>query len=190
MVPKGNRFLPSLELIQIINLYKQEQNAKAKIRLQACIERKKGRTLDQISEKVHYPLTTVGDWLRRMHKQGIERRYSIKQTGRPAWLNKKQKKELKSVLDKSPEKEGIPFRIWTTKCMAYYISEKYNVLYKLRNLEYLVHELGFNFKKPRQEHKKANKEAQEKFKKKFEKRLGPTWKLGGKSYSLMKASSQ
>ena len=190
MVPKGNNFLPNLDLNQIINLYKQEENAKAKIRLQACIERKKGETLDQISEKVHYPLTTVGDWLRRMHKQGIVRRYNIKQTGRPAWLSKKQKEELKSVLEKSPEKQGIPFRIWTIKCMAYYISEKYNVIYKIRNIELLVHKLGFNFKKPRQEHIKANKEAQEKFKKKFEKSFGPTWKLDGKSYSLTKASSQ
>ena len=34
MVPKGNEFLPNLELSQIMGLYKQEQNAKAKIRLQ------------------------------------------------------------------------------------------------------------------------------------------------------------
>ena len=190
MISKGNDFLPNLELSQIISLYKQEQNAKAKIRLQACIERKQGKTLEQISEKVHYPLTTVGDWLRRMHEQGIERRYNIKQTGRPAWLSKKQKKELKKVLAESPEKQGIPFRIWTIKGLAYYVSKEYNVVYKLRNLEYLVHELGFNFKKPRQEHMKANKEAQEKFKKKFEKKLVPTWKLSGKSYSLTKASSQ
>ena len=190
MISKGNDFLPNLELSQIISLYKQEQNAKAKIRLQACIERKQGKTLEQISEKVHYPLTTVGDWLRRMHEQGIERMYNIKQTGRPAWLSKKQKKELKKVLAESPEKQGIPFRIWTIKGLAYYVSKEYNVVYKLRNLEYLVHELGFNFKKPRQEHKKANKEAQEKFKKKFEKRLGLTWKLDGRSYLLMKASSR
>lgn len=190
MVPKGNGFLPDLELNQIISSYKQEQNAKAKIRLQACIERKKGKTLEQISEKVHYPLTTVGDWLRRMHKQGIGRRYNIKQTGRPAWLNKEQKKELIKVLEEPPEKQGIPFRIWTAKSLAYYIGEQYKVVYKIRNIEILVHKLGFNFKKPRQEHKKANKEAQEKFKKKFEKILSPTWKLDGKSYSLMKASSQ
>ena len=101
MISKGNDFLPNLELSQIISLYKQEQNAKAKIRLQACIERKQGKTLEQISEKVHYPLTTVGDWLRRMHEQGIERRCNIKQTGRPAWLCKKQKHlELK----KNPQK--------------------------------------------------------------------------------------
>lgn len=189
MVPKGNGFLPDLDLNQIISLYKQEDNAKAKIRLQACIERKGSKTLEQISEKVHYPLTTVGDWLRRMHNQGIEGRYNIKQTGRPAWLSKKQKKALKKVLEKSPEKHGIPFRIWTVKGLAYYIAKQYNVIYKQRNLEYLVHQLGFNFKKPRQEHKKANKKAQKRFKKKFEKRLGHMWKLGGKSYSLMKASS-
>ena len=190
MVPKGNEFLPSMELNQIMGLYKQEKDAKAKIRLQACIERKNGKTLDQISEKVHYPLTTVGDWLRRIHEQGMGRRYSVKQTGRPAWLSKKQKEEIKSVLDEPPEKQGIPFRMWTSKCMTYYISEKYNVFYKIRNIELLVHKLGFNFKKPRQEHIKANKEAQEKFKKKFEKNLNLTWKPDGRSYSLMKASSQ
>lgn len=190
MVPKGNDFLQNLDLNQIIILYKQEQNAKGKIRLQACIERKKGKTLEQISEKVHYPLTTVGDWLRRMHKQGIKRRHNIKQTGRPAWLSKKQKKELEKDLERSPEEQGIPFRIWTTKALAYHIAERYDIIYKIRNVEGLVHKLGFNFKKPRQEHKKANKEAQEKFKKKFKKILGHTWNLDGRSYSLMKASSR
>lgn len=190
MVPKGNDFLPNLEIDQIVDLYKQEQNAKAKIRLQTCIERKMGKTLEQISEKVHYPLTTVGDWLRRMHKQGIERRHNIKQTGRPAWLSKEQKEKLRKVLQDSPEKHDIPFRIWTTKGLLYYISEKYNVAYKIRNVENLVHKLGFNFKKPRQEHRNANKKAQEEFKKKFEKKLGLILNPDGRSYSLMKASSQ
>lgn len=189
-VPKGNSFLFHTTTEEIKKLYRNEKNAKAKIRLQACLMRRQEKTLEEISDKVQYPLTTVGDWLRRIYNKGLNRRYSIKQSGRPSWLTKKQKKELKLILDKSPEKQDLPFKIWTSKLLAYFIAERYKVIYKIRRIEKLVHELGFNFKKPRQEHRNANKKLQEEFKKNFERKLGPTWKLDGPSYSLTKASSQ
>lgn len=188
VVPKGNSFLSQITIEELKSLYKNERNAKAKIRLQACILRKQGKTLEDISDKVHYPITTVGDWLRRIYNKGLKRRYSIKQTGRPAWLTQKQKKKLKNILEESPEKQNLPFRIWTTKLLAYFIAETYNVIYKIRNIEKLVHELGFNFKKPRQEHKKVNKKLQEVFKKNLNRKLSHILKMDGRSYFLTKAS--
>jgi len=189
-VQKGNSFLPNTDLEKLKELYKQESNAKAKIRLQACIMRKQGKTLEDISDKVQYPLTTVGDWLRRIHDKGLNRIFNIKQSGRPSSLKNKQKEELKSVLNESPEKQGFPFRIWTTKLLAYFIFEKYNVAYKIRRVEKMVHELGFNFKKPRQEHRLANKKLQESFKKTSERRLDHILKMDGRSYFLTKVSSK
>lgn len=187
-VQKGNDFLTSISLDELKKIYKIENNAKAKIRLQACIMRKQGKTLEEISDKVSYPLTTVGDWLRRIHDKGIERRYSIKQSGRPSNLKKNQKEELKGILEESPEKQGLPFRIWTAKLLAYFIEQRYKVAYKIRRVEKLVHELGFNFKKPRQEHRDANKKLQEAFKKTSVEKLSHISKMDGRSYFLMKAS--
>lgn len=189
-VQKGNDFLPSISLGEIKELYKQENNAKAKIRLQACVMRKQGKTLEEISDRVSYPLTTVGDWLRRMHDKGINRRHNIKQTGRPSNLKKHQKEELKLILNESPEKQGFPFRIWTAKLLAYFIEQRYMIAYKIRRVEKLVHELGFNFKKPRQEHRAANKKLQEAFKKTLPMKLDPILKMDGRSYFLTKAYSK
>lgn len=189
-VQKGNSFLHNISMEELKELYKKENNAKAKIRMQACIMRKQGKTLAEISDKVHYPLTTVGDWLRRIHDKGIERRYSIKQSGRPSSLRNNQKEELKSILGESPEKQDLPFKIWTTKLLAYFISEKYQIIYKIRRVEKLVHELGFNFKKPRQQHRQANKKLQEAFKKTSERKLSHILKMDGRSYFLTKAYSK
>ena len=185
-VPRGDIFLPDYELRSLESLYKKEENSKAKVRLQAAILRKKNRTLIEISDVVHYPFTTVGDWLRRLHTGGIERRYSKKQTGRPAWLTKQQKEELKKILDKSPKAQGLPYSIWTTKLFLYFIDQRYNVTYKLRNVEKLVHELGYSIKKARPKHHKANKKAQEDFKKKFKRRFSQDFTTDSRSFVLTK----
>ena len=93
IVPKGNDFLPLIDKEEIKKLYKEEKKGLAKIRLQACLFRKEGNTLNYISNKIEYPLTTVGDWLRRINNQGLSRRHSLKQSGRPSRLSTTQKNE-------------------------------------------------------------------------------------------------
>jgi len=185
-VPRGNLFIPDYTLNHLESLYKKEKDSKAKVRLQAAILRKKNKTLTAISDVVHYSFTTVGDWLRRLHTEGIDRRYSKKPTGRPAWLTKQQKKELGRILDKSPKEHGLPYSIWTTKLLLYFIDQKYNVTYKLRNVERMVNELGFSIKKARPQHRKANKKAQEAFKKKFKKKFNQEFTMDSRSFVLMK----
>ena len=48
-VKKGNEFLMSISLAQIEKKYNEEKNAKAKIRLQCAVLRKKGRSIPFIS---------------------------------------------------------------------------------------------------------------------------------------------
>jgi transposase len=187
-VLKGVCFLSNLTLKEVEELYKKEKNAKAKSRLQAVILRKKNKTLEEISSVVGYPLTTVGDWLRRVHNGGIQRVYSIKQMGKPSRLNKEQKKFLSEILEQPPSKVGLPYKIWTTKILAHYIVQQYGIHYKIRRIEGIVHELGFNFKKARPEHRKANKMLQDDFKKNFIIQSNPTLIVDGRSYSLTKAS--
>ena len=186
--PAGKDFLPDVTYEEIKTLYKQEHNAKAKLRLQACMMRKKGQTLEEISHALEYPLTTVGDWMRRIHQEGLHRVNSKRQTGRPAHLTLAQKEELENILEQSPVQQGLPYKVWTAPLLASFIGQQYHVQYKLRRIEQLVHEIGFNFLKARPEHKKANKKLQEDFKKKFLTRSDHTWNLDGRSYFLMRAS--
>ena len=47
---KGSNFLNGISTGKLVNLYNEEQNPKAKIRLQCAILRKKNKTQSEISE--------------------------------------------------------------------------------------------------------------------------------------------
>ncbi len=188
-MPKGERFLSDYSLVDLEILYKKEKNSKAKIRLQAAILRKKNKNLEEISAIVGYPFTTVGDWLRRINNKGIERIYSKKQVGRPTKFTKEQEDEIKKILNISPQKQELPFSVWTTKLLLYFIEIKYSISYTLRNIEKLVKKLGFSIKKARPEHIKANKELQDKFKKNFKQKFKQEFTMDSRSFVLMKSTS-
>jgi transposase len=188
-LPKGEAYLPTSSLEELKKLYRNEKNSKAKIRLLAAISRKEGESLRGIAEIIEYPFTTIRDWLVRMHTQGLERRYNRKQPGKPALITSSQKKQLKKILQKSPEKQKIPFVIWTSQLVQYIIQKLFDVVYSIRNIEKLVNQLGFVYTKPRPKHRKSNKKAQEKFKVELKKKFNITLNLDLRSFALMKPTS-
>lgn len=188
-VPRGEEFLSMCTTEELTHLYREEQDPKAKMRLLAALLRKEGMTYQDIAERIKYPLMTVADWCRRMHEEGIQRRYSVKQPGRPRKLTAEQLKELESVLSKAPIGEGLPFLFWTTKLVMYYIEKEYGVVYNFPQVRNILHRMGMTCQKPRPQHLKANKKAQEDFKKNFQKELGLLLKMDLRSSFWTKASS-
>ena len=166
-VPKGDAFLPEHTLEDLNGLYRREKDSDAKIRLLAAIYRKEGKEFGDIGCLLKYASTTVGDWLRRMHKEGIYRRYNKKSPGRPKKLTDKQLNDLKSVVLNSPQAVGFIFVMWTTKVVHEYIKETYNISYSSRQVRNILHYMGFTCVKPRPSHRKASKKAQEEFKMTF-----------------------
>jgi len=189
-VPKGEDFLPKYSKEALQDLYRKEENSKAQIRLLAALLRKEGMTLEEISKKVKYPLTTVGDWLRRIHTAGIQRRYSIKQPGRPKRITVRQEQKLKAILSQSPQEVDLPFVLWTTKLVRLFIEQRYGVSYKLRQTRNLLVHLGFSCQKPRPSHRRADKRVQEEFKKISSGESNPMLTMDMRSYFWTKASSR
>lgn len=174
----------------LIDLYHREKDAKAKIRLLAAILRKEGKTFDEIGVTVKYPLTTIRDWLSRIHGEGISRKIDIKQTGKPKKLTDDQINQLKPILLKSPQEQGFPFVLWTTKLVIQLIQKLYNISYKPLQVRRILHRLGLSCQKPRPTHKKASKKAQEEFKKTSEKEYNHMQTMDMRSYIWTKASSR
>ncbi len=172
------------------DLYHRERNTKAKIRLLAAIFRKEGKTYDEIGQTLKYPLTTIRDWLILIHIEGLSRKADIKQTGKPKRLTDEQIKKLKPILLKSPQEQGFPFIIWTTKLVIQLIQKLYNVSYKPLQVRRILHSLGLSCQKPRPTHKKASKKAQEDFKKTSGIELNHMQKMDMRSYFWTKASSR
>ena len=156
----------------------------------ATILRKEGKSLSEISSSIQKPIMTISDWLKRIEKEGLHRIYSIKQTGKPSRLSTDQLNRLKDVLQISPEKQGIPFKIWTTSLVQYMIKKLFDVLYKIRNIRKIVKKLGFSLKVPRQENIKKNKKAVEEFKKNLKEKYDITLNLDSRSSVLMKSTSR
>ena len=180
-IKKGEKYLPKYSKEELKKLYQKEKNAKAKLRLLAAILRKEGMSLDFISEYIQIPKTTVHDWLSRLESKGLDGLVDIKQPGRPSWLSEEEKEELKKVLSRSPEEQGIPFKIWTTSLVQYVINKLFGVTYKPRNVRKLMKKLGFVLKVPRHRNKKANTKAQEEFKKKLKMKYNIILNLDSKS---------
>ena len=190
ITPRGESFLPDISIDDLNDLYQKENDPIAKIRLLAAILRKEGKTLEEISLMIKHPLTTVGDWLRRLHTEGISRKNNKKRYGRPRRLTNKQIEDLKPIVFRSPQEQGFPFIIWTTKLVIQLIEQLYNVSYKPLQVRRILHRLGLSCQKPRPAHRKANKRLQEEFKKISNNKLNHLLTMDTQSYFWTKASSR
>ncbi|MEK6926820.1 MAG: winged helix-turn-helix domain-containing protein [Nanoarchaeota archaeon] len=183
---KGEEFLPNVSKFDLKKLYKKEKDSKAKLRLLATILRKEGKSLSEISSSIQKPIMTISDWLKNIETSGLNRIYNIKQTGKPSKLSEEQLKKLENILEESPEKQGIPFKMWTTQLVQYIIKKVFDVLYKMRNIRKIVKKLNFGLKVPRPENIKKNKKAVEEFKKKLRLKYNITLNLDSRSSVLTK----
>lgn len=186
---KRDQFLSNISKEELMQLYKKEKNAKAKLRLLASIQRKEGRTLDDIAYSLQKPKTTIHDWLKRMESEELKGCYDIKQKGNRSKLTLQQREELKKILDKSPQDQKIPFKLWTTTLVQYVIYKNHGISYTQSAIWKLTKKLNFTLKVPRQQHQKANKNAQEKFKIELKKKFNIMLNLDSRSFVLMKHTS-
>ena len=188
-VKKGVDFLSRVSLKEIEKFYNGEKNAKAKIRLQCAILRKKGKTIEDISEVTRKPKTTISDILNRFERKGIQAKDAVKQKGQPKRLSAKDLKELDKALSKKPIDSGLPFVVWTTKLVKYFIEKRFGVSYVLMQIHRILKKIEFSMQKQRPEHIKANKEIQQQFKKNFDEELRNLIRLDMRSSFWMKAHS-
>lgn len=188
-VKKGEVFLVDVSLDKLEKLYVNETYVKAKLRLQCAVLRKKGKSQPFISEVTGLSVTTISDILRRFEKRGAQGCYAIKQRGQTPKLKSVQKLQLKKAISRSPEEQGLPFVIWTTKLIQYFIKKKFGVTYALRYVRDLVSSLNLSIQTPRPEHVKANKKLQAKFKKNFDDKLKNLCKQDMRSSFWTKVSS-
>lgn len=188
-VKKGKDFLPKVSLKILENLYHQENNAKSKIRLQCAILRKEGKTIEEIADVSRKPKTTISDILKRFEQKGIFAKDAIKQKGQPKKLSTKDIKLLERTLSKKPIASGLPFVVWTTKLVRYFIEKRFGVSYVLMQIHRILQKINFSMQKQRPEHIRANKEIQRRFKKNFDEELKILIQTDMRSSFWMKAHS-
>ena len=188
-VTKGNSFLSDFSLKNLEDRYASETNVKAKIRLQCAVLRKKGKSMPFIAEVIGKRESTVSDILRRFDSRGITGCYAIKQKGQPQKLTTAERLKLKKSLNKSPQEQGLPFVIWTTKLVAYFIKHTFKKEIVNRQVQRIIKSFNMSIQKQRPEHIKANKKLQAEFKKNFDEELRNLCRQDMRSPFWTKASS-
>lgn len=164
---KGEDFLPEVTLYKLKRLYKQEKKTKPKLRLLCAMHRKEGKTIDAIVGAMRLPRRTVHGWLQRFEERGVTAKDSIKQSGRPPVLSRKQMRQLITDLERGPpnNKSGL----WSTKEVRNLIRKKYRVKFVSQHVYRILISLGFSIQRPRKRHYKRASDAEiKRFKKKHD----------------------
>ncbi|MEM2759859.1 MAG: helix-turn-helix domain-containing protein [Nitrososphaerales archaeon] len=98
IIPSGREFMKEVSMHQLKDLYRKEKNANAKLRLLAAMMRKDGKGFPEIAEHMQMAQSTLSDWLKRLHINGLERLYDKKKPGAKPLLAYGQMRELRNDL--------------------------------------------------------------------------------------------
>ena len=142
-------FLPKVATARLRKMHKKEKNLKAAKILLACIYRKDGKTLKEISDIMNESISTVAHWLKRIEERGLNGRRDIKNKGAACKLTSKQLRRLSLNLEKSPKDNGMGAGSWSIPLIRRYIKKKFGVEYNVHSVWDLVRRLGFAYTKPR-----------------------------------------
>lgn len=158
---------------KLVELYKKEKNSKMKERYHALILMHELRNCTKVSDIIKKSRTTIQKWINTFNIHGIEGIIPRSPPGRPSKLSNQQKELLKIDVLTHPRKLGYEFSNWEGKYISEHVKNKFGVLLKVRQCQYLLHEMGFSLQRPRYAFPKANKNIQEEFIHDFKKSWKP-----------------
>jgi transposase len=165
-LPKGKEFLLTVSLKQLEKLHADEAKVKPKMRLLVAICRKKAQSIDEIANNLNLPRNTVYNYLKRFIQRGISAKDSVKQSGRPPVLTKKQRQRFIKDLERGPPNN--PRGLWSTKEVRDLLKKKYKVSFVHQHVWRILTQCGFSLQRPRKRHYKAATPAEmQEFKKKL-----------------------
>jgi transposase len=154
---------------KLVELYKKEKNAKLKMRYHALVLMHEFQNCTKVAELVKKSRNTIQSWIKAFNEGGLEEIVPNSPPGRPSSLTEAQKETLKVDVATHPRELGYEFSNWEGKGVSEHINNKFGVLLKVRQCQYLLHELGFTLQRPRYKFPKADPEEQKEFVRDFKK---------------------
>lgn len=147
-----------------------QTDARMRIRLQAIVLAKQGRTAEEIAEALDASRRPVQEWVRRYNQRGVDGLRHRPGQGRQGKLSPEQRERLCARLEAGPREEDEVCTL-RGKDIQRILQNEFGQLYHLNGVYALLHRLGYSCLMPRPRHQKANPQAQEAFKKKSWHRL-------------------
>ena len=133
---------------ELVELYKKEKNSKLKERYQALYLMTVLRNCTKVADLIKKSRTSIQTWVKAFNEGGLEAIVPNSPPGRPSSLTEDQKELLKADVSTHPRKLGYDFSNWEGKSVSEHIKNKFGVLLKVRQCQYLLHELGFALQPP------------------------------------------
>lgn len=154
---------------ELVELYKKEKNIKLKERYQALYLMIELENCTKVAEVIKKSRSSVQAWVKTFNEGGLEAIVPKSPPGRPSRLTETQKMILQSDVATHPRALDYEFSNWEGKSVSEHIKNKFGILLKVRQCQYLLHELGFTLQRPRYKFPKADPEEQRKFLQEFKK---------------------
>lgn len=148
---------------ELVELYKKERNAKLKERYHALFLMHELGNCTKVASIVKKSRVTIQSWVNAFNSGGLEAIVPKTPPGRPCRLRSDQKEELRKDILTHPRKLGYEFSNWEGKSVSEHVKNKFGVVLKVRQCQYLLHELGFSLQRPRYKFPKADPKKQEEF---------------------------
>jgi len=154
---------------ELVKLYKTEKNSRLKERYHALTLMYELKNCYKVAKIMKRSDVTIQSWVKSFNTGGLPALVPRASPGRPSRLSVGQKEELKKDVLTHPRELGYDFSNWEGKHVSKHIKDKFGVLLKVRQCQYLLHELGFTLQRPRYAFPKANRNDQKQFIQKFKK---------------------
>lgn len=140
---------------------KKTKEIEERIRINAIVKVKEGKTGPQIVEMLLISRKSLGNWIKKYNHQGLkglETKRSGREEGNPKW-SKKIFKKLTKKIDNTEQ-------YWSVPIMSEWIKENYQEDIPHSTILYHLNKLGYSYTSSRPYPYKGDEEKQEEFKKK------------------------
>jgi transposase len=172
-------------LDELRRLARSQSNARMRIRVQAIVLAKRGRTAEEIAAALGASRRPVQEWVRRYNQSGVDGLQRRPGQGRHQKLSAQERRRFVARIEAGPQPEdqACAFRGLDFQRI---LQQEFGKVYRLSGVYALLHRLGYSCLMPRPKHRKADPRAQEAFKKTSWRRSGRsakhtpnnTWKSG------------
>lgn len=141
-------------LEELKNWARKQKNARVRIRAQAVVLAREGKTAPQIAAVLGAARRAVQTWVQRYNRGGIEGLSEGHHSGKPPRLGREQEEKLKARLDGGalPDDGVCTLRGSDVQRI---LEKEFNVIYSLQGVYKLLHRLGYSYLAPRPRHPRA-----------------------------------
>jgi putative transposase len=138
-----------ISLSDLIAFCRKEKDPRAKERLLALIQIKKGKTTREVGDLTGRNWSTIAKIAARFNQEGFDGLRDKPKDGRPKKAGNEAFGKIKEDLAKSPIEFGYKQQFWSPKLLRIHLEKNYETLYTERHSIRLMRQFDYSIIKPR-----------------------------------------